>query len=231
MKIKLSVDYILAFLLLTFFMHEAHEIAHTALGRLLCGCWGQRDFNVWTLCEGCAEQNKWSILATFAGPVFTFCMIGYGSVLIGKNKTNHQKAFGFSLIFANMPLARILTASFGGGDEVWALNKLLKNYPIAWSLGLGIILIITFLPLRKVYIRLENKRKIAWLIGFLIVPILANVLVVLGVLNTLLSKEILSSYWILGSPIIVSVWTILVTIALLLTWKKLLKLVVSPPTI
>jgi hypothetical protein len=225
MKIKLSVAYVLTFLSLTFVMHEAHEIVHTSVGRLLCGCWGQRDFNVWTLCEGCAERNSWYTLATFAGPAFTFCMMGIGAILVGKNKSNNLRAIGFSLIFANMPLARILTASLGGGDEVWALNQLLKNYPMAWCLGLGIILVISFLPLQKAYTSIENKRRIGWFLGFLIVPILADVLIVLGILNTLLDKEVLSSYWILGSPIIVSVWTILVSSIFLFTWKNLFRLV------
>lgn len=35
MKLKLTLKYVLTFLALTFMMHEAHEIVHTAVGRLI----------------------------------------------------------------------------------------------------------------------------------------------------------------------------------------------------
>ena len=52
MKLKLTSQFVLTFLALTFLMHEAHEIVHTSIGRLICGCWGMRDINVWELCKG-----------------------------------------------------------------------------------------------------------------------------------------------------------------------------------
>ena len=52
MKININLRTILAFIALVFVMHELHEIAHTAVGRVLCGCWGPRDFNVWLLHSG-----------------------------------------------------------------------------------------------------------------------------------------------------------------------------------
>ena len=124
MKLKLTFHYVLTFLALTFVMHEAHEIVHTSIGRIICGCWGQRDFNVWGLCDSC-ETNPYGILSTLAGPIFTFIMIWYGSSLLDKN--NNQKVFGFSLIFANMPFARIFNLMIGGGDEVVVVNSLINN--------------------------------------------------------------------------------------------------------
>ena len=102
---KLNWKYIISFLALTFVMHEAHEIAHTSLGRFICGCWGKRDFNVWSLCEGCFEANPNAILATFAGPIFTFAMIWVGFYLLRKCNPA-KRSLGFSMIFANMPFAR-----------------------------------------------------------------------------------------------------------------------------
>jgi hypothetical protein len=58
MKIKLSVGFVIAFISLRFVMHEAHELVHTFVGRVICGCWGPMDFNIWSLCEGCYEENK-----------------------------------------------------------------------------------------------------------------------------------------------------------------------------
>ncbi|MBL0911161.1 MAG: hypothetical protein IBJ09_02225 [Bacteroidia bacterium] len=224
MKLKLSAPFVLTFLALTFTMHEAHEIVHTSVGRLICGCWGQRDFNVWELCEGCSEQKPISVIATFAGPVFTYIMIGLGTVFIGRDKTNEQKAMGFSLIFANIPFARIVTAAMGGGDEVWGLHLLLKDRTLAWTAGLLIIIAITIIPLWRSYTLITNKWKAGWFLLFLIAPVVMDLLVVLGVMNTLLEKGIFATSWIAGSPILVTVWTFFVTGMFLLTRKNIYKL-------
>ena len=221
MKLKLTPKFILTFLALTFVMHEAHEIVHTTIGRLICGCWGQRDFNVWGLCGDCSEQNPYSIISTFAGPIFTFIMIWIGTFLIDKTKSENQKAVGFSLIFANIPFARILSASIGGGDEVWGLNKVMGDFPLAWTGGLTIILIITIYPLYKSFNIIENKRRIGWFLLFFLAPTFIDLLFVLGLMNTLLEKGLLSNYWVLGSPILVTVWTILVASICLLTRKNI----------
>jgi hypothetical protein len=224
MKLKLTPLFVLTFLALTFVMHEAHEIVHTSIGRLICGCWGQRDFNEWELCEGCAETKPISIISTFAGPLFTFIMIWIGTFLIGKNKTDRQKAMGFSLIFANIPFARILTASIGSGDEVWGLNKLLNNHPLAWAIGLLFIFSMTIVPLIKAYRLISNKRKIGWFLLFFLLPTVIDLLLVLCVMNTLLEKGVLSNYWIVGSPILVTVWTIFVAGIFALTKNSIYKL-------
>ncbi len=80
-------------------MHEAHEIVHTAVCRLICGCWGERDFNVWGLCEGCIQAHPTSLIATFAGPLFTFIMIWIGLYLMRKKENESNLAIGFALIF------------------------------------------------------------------------------------------------------------------------------------
>lgn len=219
MPLKLNAKFIIAFLTLTFVMHEAHEIVHTSIGRLICGCWGERDFNVWGLCGDCSEEKPYSIIATFAGPIFTFGMIWLGASWLGQNRTNKEKTLGFSLLFANMPFARILTAAFGGGDEVYGLNKILENHQLAWIIGLGLLLLISFYPLYKAYHFIENKYKIGWFLLFLLVPVFIDLLVVLGLMNTLLQKGILSNYWILGSPVLVTVWTVSVLVIFLVARK------------
>lgn len=221
MKLRITLKYILTFLSLVFVMHEAHELAHTITGRIICGCWGQRDFNSWGVCEGCAEITPLAILATFAGPLFTFTMIWLGSSLIGKNRTESQKALGFSLLFANMPFARILTASMGSGDEVWGLNNLLNNKPLAWASGLLLLSVLTLFPLRKAFKMIENKRKVAWFLLFLILPTCMDLIVVLGLMNALLAKGMLSEYWILGSPKLVTFWTAFVCILYLVTNRNI----------
>ena len=223
MKLKLTPKFALTFLALAFVMHEAHEIVHTTVGRIICGCWGQRDFNVWGVCESC-DSNPLTVVATFAGPIFTFILIWIGTFLIESQKSEKQKAFGFSLIFANMPFARIITAIFGGGDEVFGLNKLLKNHPLAWSIGLTFILVITIFPLYKSFKLIDNKNRIWWFLLFFIVPTFMDGLVILGGMNNLLKAGFLREYWILGSPILVTLWTASVLIIYLLTKKNIYEL-------
>lgn len=219
MQLKLTTKYIIAFLALTFVMHEAHEIVHTSIGRLICGCWGERDFNVWGLCEGCSEAKPYSIIATFAGPLFTFAMMWLGASYLGKHNTLREKALGFSLIFANLPFGRILTASFRSGDEVYGLGTLMEHGDLAWVLGLSIVLGLSSFPLYRAYQIIENKRRIGWFLLFFLAPLAIDLLLVLGLMNTLLSQGVLASYWVLGSPMLVTLWTVLVLIIFLIMRK------------
>lgn len=224
MKIKLTLHYVIAFLALTFVMHEAHEIVHTSVGRLICGCWGQRDFNAWGICENCSERNALANLATFAGPLFTFSMIWMGAFLISQQRTDKQKALGFSLIFANLPFARILTAALGSGDEVWGLSLVLSDRTAGWSVGLLLVLLFTIYPLVKAFLFIKNKQQTGWFMLFLLLPIVIDVLVVLGVLNFLLQSGVLSEYWILGSPMLVTLWSLFAVAVFVLTRSGIYKL-------
>lgn len=216
MKPRPTLKYFIAFAALLFTMHELHEIAHTSVGRLICGCWGQRDFNVWELCRGCSEGSHLGLLATLAGPVFTFGMIWWGYRLLGNQDIGYQ-SLGFSLIFANMPIGRLLSAILNSGDETYMLRSLGMERNAAAIAASVLIFLIIFIPLRKAYLALGGKQKIIWFLGFLVLPLIFDLLIVLGLLNTLLNRGILDNYWILGSPMIVSLWTFFV---LSLLWLK-----------
>lgn len=221
MKLKLSPQFVLSFLALTFLLHEAHEIVHTAIGRMICGCWGERDFNVWDLCKGCAEQKPYSVIATFAGPAFSFAMMWVGTFLMSKTNSNNKKALGFSLVFANMPFARIFGAATGGGDEVWGLNLVLKDLPLAWIIGVVIILAIIIYPLYTSFKLIRNESPIVWFLVFFMIPHQIDQWVILIIMNTILEKGVLSAYWIMGSPILVTLWTIFITSLFFLTRKNI----------
>ena len=220
MKLRLSAKFIFTFLALTFVMNEAHEIVHTSVGRIICGAWGERDFNVWGTCESC-QTNPWEILSTAVGPIFTFLMVWYGASFLKPMNTNRQKSFGFAMIFANMPFGRLFNPLLGGGDEVVVLNHFIHNHDMARVIIAALIILITFIPLKKAYQTIENKYKIGWFSLFYIVPMLLDFALVLGLMNTLLEKGVLSNYWILGSPILVTVWTVGVLMAFFLTKKNI----------
>ena len=223
MILKLTPKFIIAFLALTFVMHEAHEIVHTTVGRFICGCWGERDFNVWGLCEGC-DANPYSLISTFVGPLFTFIMVWLGANLLSQNNSNSQKSLGFALIFANMPFARLLNPILGGGDEATVLNHFLHNRNQSNLItGILVTLIIAY-PLYRAFITIKNKYRIGLFLLFLLAPVIIDLLLVLGVMNTLLEKGVLSQYWILGSPMLVTVWTASVVLIFVIFRKSIYKL-------
>lgn len=48
-RVQATWGFVFAFVALALVVHEAHELAHITVGRLVCGGWGARDFNSWTL--------------------------------------------------------------------------------------------------------------------------------------------------------------------------------------
>lgn len=216
---------LLAFAALLFFMGEAHELVHTGLGRLLCGCWGPRDFNVWSLCASCQTGHVWTnFAATWAGPLFTFAMGWWGYFLLSPRQTAAHRSLGFALVFATLPFARILGALMGGNDEVYALSKVLP-YPRAWALGAALVLLATVPPLVRAYTTLQGRGRIWYFLGFFLLPFALAFAVLLGGLNALLASGFLASYGILGSPLLVNCWMAVVTMTLALTYRYLYRLV------
>jgi hypothetical protein len=164
MKLKLTPAYIFAFLMLTFVLSECHEIAHTAIGRIICGCWGKRDFNSWDLCESC-ENNPYGYISTIMGPLFSFSMAYWGASMLKKENSSEKQTLGFSLIFASSSFGRLINVyPFGGGDEFTVFYDQVFNEERTISLIAAFVLIATiiFFPLRKAYLFIENKNRWAW---------------------------------------------------------------------
>jgi len=213
MKISLTPKNSVALIFLSFIMQETHELAHTGVGRIVCGCWGKRNFNLWGLCSGCTDEKSLSILATYAGPFYTYLVIWTGYWLLFKSSPKLKSA-GFALIVASMPFSRVLTPIFGGGDIIYALNKHWENHTLAWVVGLVIVFTLIVPPVIKLWNVIENKRKTLWFVGLLLVPFLLTGAVVFGILQSvLLENGFLSDYWVLGSPMLVTVWLIFSIIA------------------
>jgi len=215
-KISLTLRNSVALAALSFLMQETHELAHTSVGRLICGCWGKRDFNVWRLCGDCSSAIPLSVMATLAGPLYSFSVIWAGYYLLTRASIR-LRSLGFALIVSSMPLSRIITPIFGGGDEVLALRKLGVDRPMAWASALILVLALAIPPVVKLYGLIENRRKALWIIGLLLVPFLLVGAIVFGILQTLVLKRgILDEYWVLGSPAIVTVWLIVSTLVLVM---------------
>lgn len=206
LRLSLKPRSTIALLFLSFFMQETHELAHTGVGRIICGCWGRRNFNLWGLCSGCSDEKPLSILATWGGPAYTFSLIWLGVLLLTK-PSPRQKSFGFALVVSSMPFSRIVSPLTGSGDEVFALRTHLGNHTAAWAIGLAAVLLLVIPPVVRLFRTIGNRRRGWWLVGLLLVPFLMTGLVVFAILQSvLLENGVLASYGILGSPILVTVW-------------------------
>lgn len=220
MKINFTLGTLLAFMALQFFLGEAHELAHTSVGRLLCGCWGPRDFNEWELCKTCAVGQPWNVVPTFVGPLFTYGVMWAGYALLAPARPVAQQSLGFGLVLAPLPAARMLGIVAGGQDEIYGLTKFLPH-STAWALGGTIMLAIMLPPLVRAYRVLRPRHRVAVFAGFFLLPTVLTLLVILGVLNTLLANGLLAGPGLLGSPLLVNAWTVLLCLVLVLTYRQL----------
>ncbi|TSD62917.1 hypothetical protein FFF34_018360 [Inquilinus sp. KBS0705] len=225
MCLKISPRYIVAFLLLVMVMLELHEMVHIITGRIICGDWGKRDFNVWGLCDGCEIKHPYAWLATLAGPLFSFAMMWLGMFLMNTADLKRRRA-GFALIFANIPFGRITQAMMSSGDEMVVTRHLLKgilSHNQQILLCSLILLILGLPPVIKTWHDLANKNKWLYIIAFLTIPLVFIMLYVLTALNTLLNKGFLNNAWIMGTPLLITLHTCL-ALALLIGMRKSLLL-------
>jgi len=228
MKLKLSLPYIITFLLLVIVMLELHEIAHITVGRLICGCWGSRDFNVWQLCASC-DTNPLAWLATIAGPLFSFALMWVGWYLL-KKQSPEKKAIGFALVFANIPFGRITTVMMGGGDEMVVTRHFLQPLLGRTAMILictTILLLAGVPPVVRAYKTINNKFRWLYIAGFLTLPLVLILLYVLTFLNGLLLKGVLSAPFIMGTPLLITLHTAIAVILLVILRKNLARAAVT----
>ncbi|RWY55675.1 hypothetical protein [Mucilaginibacter gilvus] len=224
MRLKLSTKYIFTFLLLVLIMLELHETVHIITGRIICGAWGSRDFNVWGLCEGCELNHPFSWVATLAGPLFSFILIWLGMWLLCSKKPNNQSV-GFSLVFANIPFGRISQAMMGSGDEMVVTRHLLKtgfSYTQMVVICSAILLLLGLPPIIKAYRVISNKWAWLYILGFLTLPLVFILSYVLSFLNYLLNNGLLSKPWVFGTPLLITLHTFIVLAALIVTRRNLM---------
>jgi hypothetical protein len=221
MSFRISWQYVLAFFGLNMFLGELHEQAHITTGYFICGCYGERDFSVWSTCDNCAHSD-WSFLATLAGPVYSFILTWLGGLWFSRSLNIYRKALGFSILFANLPFARLFTAFMGGGDEKVVFQHLtgLAVFPkIAAILIVGLLVIP---PVVLVYRNLSNNFR-GWIIAaFLVLPLVYGMLYHHMFLNYLLHQRIGTSITIMGTPDIIIIHTLVMLLIVLFSRKALI---------
>jgi hypothetical protein len=233
MSFRISWLFVLAFIALNMFLGELHEQAHITTGYFICGCYGLRDFSVWSTCDNCANGG-WSFLATLAGPVYTYIMMWLGAIWFARSTKRVKKAMGFSILFANLPFARLFTALTGGGDEKVVLQHLTGSDHSSIFPKIMAVLIVGLLaipPIILVYRKLTNKMR-GWIIAaFLVLPLIYGMLYHHMFLNYLLHEGLGSGTAILGSPSIIIIHTLLMLLIVLLFRKALFNAFILPGSV
>jgi hypothetical protein len=232
LHIRLTFKNLFVFQIFFFVMHELHELVHIITGRLMCDSWGTRDFNVWRLCETC--NVPYPEIATFAGPIFTFAMLWLGRYWLKYGTSTQIKSLGFVFIFGNMPFGRMYMAATGSGDEVYGLRSLLinadhSNLPWIKLLGFVIVALVCIPPLITAYGAIANKGKPFVFIALLILPLVLDTVILLILLNGLLAKGILNQMFIMGTPLLVTLWFLSCIMIVAAGYKCLTFFVVKTP--
>jgi hypothetical protein len=192
-----------AFVALELLLHDAHELVHIWTGRLMCGGWGTRDFNAWTLSPGC---ETW--VPTAVGPIFSYLIIWAGVALLG-SAAWRTRAAGLALVFGPKPFARLFTALMGGGDEMVvarALTGVTTRTPAVWLATVLIVAALTVPPMLLGWRALAGTpARGRWFIGLLLGPMLFELLVLLGLFNRLLAAGVLATPVVAGTPLLVAI--------------------------
>jgi len=147
-----------------------------------------------------------------------------GAIWFSRSSNISRRALGFSIVFANLPFARLFTALIGGGDEKVVLQQLpgmdlSSLYPkIAAVLIVGLLAIP---PVVWLYRNLANKMR-GWIIAaFLVLPLIYGMLYHHMFLNYLLHKGIGAGITIMGTPDIIIIHTLVMLLMVLLFRKAL----------
>ncbi|TFW13758.1 hypothetical protein E4L96_19290 [Massilia arenosa] len=219
MQVKLGWKFIFAFFALNGVVSELHEQAHITTGRVITGCYGPRDFNVWESCAANADVLPWA--APLAGPLFSYLVMWLGVWLLRAAGT---RSLGLALVFAPLPFARILTAAMGGGDEKIFLLRLTQDALAPGAARWGALLITLLLagpPIVLAWRALRNRWRTAYVAGFCVLPLLVIWAYKLRFLNGLLQQGVLAEPVVAGTPLFVLLVLGLMLVATALTWPWL----------
>ncbi len=222
-KTGIGLKFLAVFFALRIVSGELHEQAHITVGRIVCGEYGVRDFSVWQTAENCAEPAL-AILASCAGPLFTYLLVWSGVYLLATAQTDRYRSLGFSIIFAPLPFARIFTALIGGGDEKVIFKYFLNDHISLFSVKVLAAVFVTAICLPPILYagrKFNHRRRWLYITGFCVLP-----LIVLSgyqpIFNRLLENGFLADYSILGTQTLLLIHFAVMTMILIFFGKYLL---------
>ncbi len=204
MRVQLTPKYLLAFFCLAAILGIGHELAHHVTGFLICGAWGYKSFNSFTLAAGC-EQNhpSTSWLATLAGPlVFNYIPMWIGFFRMRRSDAG-SKLFGLTLVFATIPIMRIVFSALHANDEPWMIGHLFGRSQLAFWLMNVAIWLLTFPPMILAWRTIENRHRFLLFMFYLLaLPVFVFFVVGIVLENMIVKQHILSdTLW--GMPYLV----------------------------
>lgn len=163
-KIPMTVQYLLLFLLLTFLCYEAHEAFHHLVGAILCGGFGTMTFTTYAPKPQCNLDH----VVTLAGPFLSFVIAWFGGYLLLKKK---HMLFAYTLTFASFAHLRFPLPLMGSGDE-WLVMRTNFEQPNPYFVA-GILFLLALPPLVIAYRSVANRWRVpvfalSWILPFVI---------------------------------------------------------------
>jgi len=204
MRIRLTPTYLFAFVCLAFILGIGHELAHHVAGFLICGEWGYKTFNSFRLAAGCQQNHP----ATYWLPTLVGPLIGnYIPIWIGFARMRRpdvgSKRFGVTLVFATIPVFRIVFSVLGANDEPWMIRQLFGESRVAFWIMNAAIWLLTIPPLILAWKTIHNRHRLV-LFLFYLLALPAIVGFVAGtVLENMIVKQHILSNTLWGMPYLV----------------------------
>ena len=222
---RIGWRWLVALLPLIVLAHEGHELAHTLGGRLICGRWATRDFSVWAI-DGCSSW--WP---TLLGPLFSYLLMAVGAALALRGR-HPARWVGLALVFAANPLARVVTAATGRGDELLVARALAGvdgvAPPALYLFNLLVVLGLAGVVIRGAWHGMRGVRRRGPWFAVLLFVAMAVTGPGTGFFNHLLRAGLLDQP-VLGAPLLVHVVTGTAVIAALVTARWLCNPSAPPP--
>jgi len=204
MRVELTPRYLLAFVCLAAVLGIGHELAHHVVGRLICGAWGYKTFNSFVLATGCREQHpRTSWLATLAGPaLFNYLPMWIGFSQMRRSDAG-SKLFGLTLVFATIPVFRIVFSALGANDEPWIVRHLFGHNQLAFWLMNVAIWLLSVPPLLLAWRTMQNRHRALLFVFYLLaLPLFVFFFVGIVLENMIIKQHILAdTLW--GMPYLV----------------------------
>jgi hypothetical protein len=230
MRLHITSKFVIAFLALNGVISELHEQAHITTGRIVHGCYGPRDFNVWQTCADGVQASP--LAASVAGPLFSYAIMWLGVWLLLRGRTMPVRSVGFSLIFAPLPFARIFTIIMGGGDEKMFLTAVLGDAASPQAirlLALGVVLAFCAPPIVIAWLALKQRGRGWYVAGFCVLPLVVIMAYKFKFLNGLLHDGFLATPAILGTPPLVLIVFGCMLVLMVAMWRHLQMLLRASP--
>ncbi len=202
MKIQLSWRYIVAFIALTILCGTSHEFVHHFTGALLCGAFGTKTFNSFTLAAGCDDNLTKVYWAAMAGPIFTFGLMWVGLAMM-RRPAESMRRMGFALVFANFPINRMLFVLLNQNDEQYANRMMFGERALIFWVTVALVWAVSLPPLIEAFRQLRNRPRVAWFAGFFILPFVFVVIFVGFLEDFLLKQRHVLATQVIGVPYLI----------------------------